>query len=160
MVHYPQMRNYEFTFPPEELYLSEYRNRIDNNNLEYGAVYIAVSKLKPVYSTHTIMTFPVLLERMEQPIENPTESPLTLSENLAATSFKLILLDKDFFPKESSTYRTHMTNGYWDAKREPLIIKESGADPIMGGYLLESLPDSYSPDDVVEGKYFPMEYGL
>jgi hypothetical protein len=160
MVHYPQMRSSEFTFPPEELYLSEYRNRIENDNLEYGAVYIAVSKLKPVYSTHTIMTFPVLLERMEQPIENPTESPLTPSSNLAATSFKLILLDEDYRPKDDLVYRTSMTNGYWDARSEPITIKESGADPIMGGYLLESLPDSYTVDDVVEGKYFPMEYGL
>jgi hypothetical protein len=160
MVHYPQMRSSEFTFPPEELYLSEYRNRIENDNLEYGAVYIAVSKLKPVYSRHTTMTFPVLLERMEQAIENPTESPLKLSDNLAATSFKLILLDEDYRPKDDLAYRTSMTNGYWDARSEPIPIKESGADPIMGGYLLESLPDSYTVDDVVEGKYFPMEYGL
>jgi hypothetical protein len=158
MVHYPQMRSPEYTFPPEELYLSEFYNRVKSKKLEYGAVYTAVSKLKPVFSRHTVMTFPVLLERDEQPIKEQAESLTTPPSELAVVSFKLILLDEDYRPKDFEVYHTRMKNGYWDSRHDPLTIKESGAEPILGGFLLKSLPGDYTVDDIANGIVYPLEY--
>ena len=163
MVHYPQMRSSEFTFPPEELYLSEFRNRVQNNDVEYGAVYTAVSKLTPVYSKHTVMTFPVILEAVEYPdesaIEHLDDTPVSPLSNLAVISFKLMLLNEDFRSKNQMSHRINMKAGYWRTD-EWLSIKESGAMPILGGYLLESLPGDYSPSDVIAGNYFPVDFDL
>jgi hypothetical protein len=151
------MTGFEHTFPPEELYLSEYQNRVEVKAIKYGSIYTAVSKLKPLFSRpeRTVTTFPVTVERIDSVEIISDESFSTL----ALISFKLILLNEDYHPKPLNPLRAHMKTGYWQTE-EHIFIKEIGAEPISGGYLLETAPSSFTPDDVIQGNYFPVDFDL
>jgi hypothetical protein len=142
----------ELSFPAKRLYADEYYNRIQNSDITNGAVYMAMSALEPLYSQHEAIAFPVTLELLK------SDQTDYFTNELAAQSFKLILLDEDYRPKDTNSYRIRLRSGIWDATERPISIRNSGASPMKYGYFLHELRGEPHISELMNDTSDPFEF--